>query len=108
MAQKIIYTTPEGTLAVVHPTGEVAIEQLVSMVVPDGLEYDIVDEEVIPTDRTFRGAWTAAGIGSTDPTTVEEDLVKSAVIAHDIRRVAREIEFAPHDERFAKQIPGTI
>ena len=37
---KIIYLDPEeGTLAVVHPTGEVPIEQLAGMVVPEGVSY---------------------------------------------------------------------
>ena len=32
---------------------------------------------------------------------------KAKTIAHSIRRAARAIEFSPHDEIIAKQIPGT-
>lgn len=32
---------------------------------------------------------------------------KAKVIAHDMRRAAREKEFEPHDNIIAKQIPGT-
>ena len=31
---------------------------------------------------------------------------KAKVIAHDIRRTARTIEFKPYDDAIAKQIPG--
>ena len=33
---------------------------------------------------------------------------KAKVIAHDIRRTARTIEFKPYDEAIAKQIPGQM
>ncbi len=35
------------------------------------------------------------------------DITKAKVIAHDMRRAARAVEFAPHDEVIAKRIPGT-
>ena len=35
------------------------------------------------------------------------NLDKAKNIAHDIRRAAREKEFAPHDDVIAKRIPGT-
>jgi hypothetical protein len=34
------------------------------------------------------------------------NLSKAKLIAHDKRRAARELEFVPHDEVIAKQIPG--
>lgn len=34
------------------------------------------------------------------------NLERARGIAHDIRRAAREREFAPHDAAIAKQIPG--
>ena len=96
---KIIYTNPEGGVSVVHPTGEVPINELPSRL---GLiDYEIVEDSVILSDRTFRNAWVKSGA------TVVEDLAKSKEIAHDRRRAAREAEFAPHDEVIAKQIPGT-
>lgn len=95
---KIIYQNPEGGVSVVHPTGEVPIEELPAKL---GLvDYEIVEDDVISSDRTFRNAWVKSGA------TVVEDLVKSKEISHDRRRAARAKEFKPHDEVIAKQIPG--
>ena len=95
---KIIYTNPEGGVSVVHPTGEVPINELPAKL---GLtDYEIVADDVIPTDRTFRNAWVKSGA------TVAEDLPKSKEIAHERRREARAEEFKPHDEVIMKQIPG--
>ena len=95
---KIIYTNSEGGVSVVHPTGEVPINELPAKL---GLtDYEIVDDDVIPTDRTFRNAWVKSGA------TVVEDLPKSKEIAHERRREARAEEFKPHDDLISKQIPG--
>ena len=102
MAKKIIYTTPEGGVAVVHPTGEIAdLNELARKVVPAGLAYEIVEETEIPSDRTFRDAWVQDAPGH-----VGEDLAKAKEVGHEIRRTKRAEEFAPHDEVIAKQIPG--
>lgn len=37
---------------------------------------------------------------------IKVNLEKARVIAHDLRRKARDDEFAPHDEAIGKQIPG--
>lgn len=100
MTQKIIYATPEGGVAVVHPTGEVPINELVSKVVPAGAKFEIVNEDAIPSDRFFRNAWVANGAA------VEVDLDKAKEIGHDLRRQQRAEEFKPYDEVIAKQIPG--
>ena len=95
---KIIYTNSDGGVSVVHPTGEVPISELPAKL---GLiDYEIVADDVIPTDRTFRNAWVKSGA------TVSEDLPKSKEIAHERRREARAEEFKPHDEVIMKQIPG--
>ena len=95
---KIIFTNSDGGVSVVHPTGEVPISELPARL---GLtDYEIVDDDVIPTDRTFRDAWVKSG------STVAEDLPKCKEIAHERRRAARDEEFKPHDELISKQIPG--
>ena len=50
---KIIYTDSDGTVSVIHPIGDVndAIKDE-----PTGLSYEIVEDSVIPTDRSFRNA----------------------------------------------------
>lgn len=55
---KIIYKTETG-IAVVHPTGEVPVETLMITAVPEQYRHTarIVEDDTIPTDRTFRDAW---------------------------------------------------
>jgi hypothetical protein len=50
-----------------------------------------VDAAEIPTDRTFRNAWTVTG-GK-----IDHDLTKCKAIAHEMRRRERAAEFAPLD-----------
>jgi hypothetical protein len=94
---KIIYQTPEGGVAVIIPTESVA---LALKDVPEGVPYEIVTTDDIPTDRTFRGAWVMGDC------CIEHDLDRCRAIGHDIRRTKRAEEFAPLDEVIAKQIPG--
>jgi len=95
--QRIIYQSESGGVAVIIPTGSV---ELALKDVPEGVAYEIVSTDDIPTDRFFRGAWVANGAA------IEVDLPKAKTIGHDIRRTKRAEEFAPHDEVIAKQIPG--
>ena len=107
MTLKIVYEQENGIIAVVHPTGEVPIEDLVGSVVPPGTPYEIVNESIIPTDRTFRSAWKATNVGiASTATEVYEDLAVAKEIAHEMRRAKRNELFAPYDEIIMKQIPG--
>jgi hypothetical protein len=54
---KIIYPNDTGIAVIVPAPGFTAEECLGS--VPTGSPYLIVEDDVIPSDRTFRGAWTA-------------------------------------------------
>ena len=95
---KIIYQNLEGGVSVVTPTGDVPVEDLPAKL---GLtDYEIVEDDAVPTDRTFRNAWVKTGA------TVVEDLAKSKEVGHELRRAARAEEFKPHDEVIMKQIPG--
>ena len=55
--QAIIYTSDNGGVSILYPTGELAIEEVAKKDVPAGKPYKIVDVSEIPTDRTFRSAW---------------------------------------------------
>ena len=59
MDSRIIYTTDEGTVAVLIPTDEcgLSIEEIAAKDVPEGKEYKIVDVSTISSDRSFRNAW---------------------------------------------------
>ena len=97
--KKIIYQNPDGTVSIVTPSGKVLIEDL-----PEKLgltDYEIVEDEVLPTDRTFRNAWVKT------EATVVEDLTKSKALGHDMRRSKRAEEFKPYDDLISKKIPGS-
>ena len=59
MDSRIIYTTDEGTVAILIPTDEcgLSIEEIAAKDVPEGKEYKIVDVSELSSDRTFRNAW---------------------------------------------------
>ncbi len=52
---KIIYQTETG-VAIIHPTGELSIEEVCAKDVPAGVPYRIVNDDEVPSDRTFRNA----------------------------------------------------
>ena len=56
---RIIYKTDEGGVSVIIPTGELPIEDVCQKDVPAGTPYLIVEDDVIPSDRSFRNAWEA-------------------------------------------------
>ncbi len=56
---KILFQNSKGGLSVIHPTGELPIEDVCQKDVPAGTPYLIVEDDVIPSDRSFRGAWEA-------------------------------------------------
>ena len=56
---KILYKTKEGGVAVIIPSDEWTgtMEELAQKDVPTGLKYKIIEDELYPTDRSFRDAW---------------------------------------------------
>jgi hypothetical protein len=56
---RIIFKTVEGTVSVISqsPNWSGTMEELAQKDVPTGLKYKIVEDSVIPTDRSFRSAW---------------------------------------------------
>ena len=98
--KRIIYQNESGGVSVIIPTGELSIEEVAAKDVPEGVAYEIVEDDAIPADRFFRGAWVMGDC------CIEHDLGRCRAIGHDRRRAARAEEFAPHDEVIAKQIPG--
>ena len=55
MTQRIIYKTADGGVAVIVPAESV---EAAMKDIPEGAEYQIVNTADVPSDRTFRGAWT--------------------------------------------------
>lgn len=73
--KRIIFENKDKSIGILIPTQECidifGIEAIAKKDVPKDLPFWIVDTEVIPNDRTFRGAWEidenmglAHGIGS--------------------------------------------
>jgi hypothetical protein len=61
MNQRIIYPADDGGVAVIVPADcGLTIEEIAAKDVPAGKPYQIVDVSDIPSDRTFRNAWTWA------------------------------------------------
>ena len=59
MDKRIVYKNEDGTISIVVPADcGLTIEEIAAKDVPEGKEYHIVDVSEIPTDRTFRNAWT--------------------------------------------------
>ena len=60
MNQVILYQQDNGTVAIIRPTEEalatMTIEQIATKDVPAGIAFRIVNDDEIPTDRTFRNA----------------------------------------------------
>ena len=61
---RIIYKQDSGVVAVIIPTPEAleqhSIQAIAIKDVPAGKPFKIVSDTDIPSDRTFRGAWTWA------------------------------------------------
>ena len=62
MDKRILFPTDEGGVAVVVPAPEcgLTIEEIAAKDVPAGKPFQIVDVSEVPSDRTFRGAWSWA------------------------------------------------
>ena len=59
MDKRIVYKNDDGTLAIIVPAEcGLTIEEIAAKDVPAGKEYHIVNVSDIPSDRTFRNAWT--------------------------------------------------
>lgn len=92
MQNRIIYSKDDGGVAIVVPAPdcELTLEEVAAQSVPEGKPYRIVDVSDIPTDRTFRAAWTDDG-------NITVDMGKAKEMAHAKRRFARSAEMAPLD-----------
>ena len=58
--KRIVYMQDDGTVAIVIPTDNcgLTVEEIQAKDVPDGKTSYIIDATEVPTDRSFRNAWT--------------------------------------------------
>jgi hypothetical protein len=102
--KRIVYTDLDGNLCVIIPapswTG--TIKELADKDVPQGLNYKIVNENDIPSDRTFRGAWVLnAGV-------ISHDMKKAKEIKRNMIREERKLKFTALDNEINKELVKAI
>ena len=98
---KIIYQTATG-IAIIHPTGELSIEEVAKKDVPAGVAYKIVNDDEVPSDRTFRNAWKDEG-------GIKVDMPKAQEITKDRLRAERAPLLVAQDVLFQRaQESGAI
>ena len=58
--KRIVYTRSDGGLSILTPieNSGLTVEQIQAKDVPSGTTSYIVDKSDVPTDRSFRNAWT--------------------------------------------------
>jgi len=58
--KRIIYSNDDGGISIVVPADncDLTVEEIQAKDVPSGKTSYIVDKSVVPTDRSFRNAWT--------------------------------------------------
>ena len=110
---RIIYTNSDGTVSIlqtilteINPnTGKAfTILEIAEKDVPVGVStYSIVEDSVIPTDFSFRGAWVGVGIGTTGAT-ITEDITKAREVQKTNIRNARKPKFAELDIQFQQAL----
>lgn len=54
--KKIIFPQETG-ISVIHPSGDLSVEETALKDVPSGVKYKIIDSSDLPQERDFRGAW---------------------------------------------------
>jgi hypothetical protein len=103
MDKRIVYTGDNGVAAVVIPTPEYlanggTIEALMEKSVPEGVtDASIEDVDSIPSDRSFRNAWTTS-----DNSSVTVDLAKSKEVAKTKIREARDPALVKQDVAYQR------
>lgn len=95
--QKVIYQQENGTVALVVPTGQYTLEQVIESTVPVGAPYLVIDDEHIPDGfMDFHRAVTA---NFDDPIniTIQVDMDIAKEIAKENIRAQRKALFEEND-----------
>tara|TARA_Y100000114_G_scaffold154498_1_gene176670 strand:+ start:1107 stop:1307 length:201 start_codon:yes stop_codon:yes gene_type:complete len=58
--KRIVYLESDGSVSILCPSDNTSltVEEIQAKDVPDGLTSFIIDKTDVPTDRSFRDAWT--------------------------------------------------
>ncbi len=100
MSQRILYRNPDGSVAVLIPAPDcgMTLEEIAAKDVPQGLAWQIVEDTDLPTDRTFRNAWTLQdGL-------LGHDMMKCMDLTKDRLRAARKPLLEAQDVLFQRAL----
>ena len=101
MTQRIIYPIDDGGVAVIIPTEEAlaiyGIDAIALKDVPAGVPYRIINDDEVPSDRTFRNAWK-------DDNGIQVDMPKAVVITQDRLRAERKPLLEAQDVLFQRAL----
>lgn len=89
--KKAIYTSDDGSLIILNPGKSIDLDRLAADI-PEGVEYEFVHPEDIPTDKTFRNAWKRDTGPSSQKIGVDSTLARDITL--NALRKWREGEFA--------------
>ena len=108
---KIIFDY-EGNISVMTPSSEalqiMTIEQIAEKDLPVGVStYSIVEDSVVPTDRSFRNSWVGVGIGTTGGT-ITEDMTKAKEWHRTRIREARADKFTALDIEYQRATETSV
>jgi len=99
MSQVIVCTDSSG-VSIIYPTEKaldtLSMDGIAVDSVPEGVAYRITDKTNVPTDRSFRNAWTDDAPGET----VGVDMDKAKVIQADRIRKSRDAKWPEYDGRY--------
>lgn len=95
--QKIIYQQENGTVALVVPTNQFTLEQVIESAVPVGAPYLVIDNEHIPDG--FMDFHSAVNANFDDPIniTIKVDIDKAKELAKETIRALRKPLFEEND-----------
>jgi len=55
---RVIYQNEEGGVSIIVPSSECLNIDTLIAIVPTGTPYEVVNVSEVPSDRTYRNAWT--------------------------------------------------
>lgn len=95
--QKVIYQQENGTVALVVPTNQFTLEQVIESAVPVGAPYLVIDDEHIPDGfMDFHGA-VSANFDDPINITIKVDMSKAKELAKETIRDLRKPLFEEND-----------
>jgi hypothetical protein len=97
----VIYQQINGGIAIVFPTGEIPIEDVIGKDIPKEAPYMIIDHADLPSEFEFSSSWVP---DFSQGSTVSVDMIKARDIWRDKMREKRSHLMAPLDVAFQRAL----